>query len=53
MSLDQQDLDEFKKIYKEVFCEDITDRQAADMGRDLLNLFIALAKDQSQARKIE
>jgi len=53
MQLSQQDLDEFKQIYKAEFGEDITDRQALDMGLNLVNLFTAMLKHQSQTRKID
>ncbi len=53
MRLSQQDLDEFKQIYKEEFGEEISNAEALDMGLNLVNLFTAMLKHQSQARKID
>jgi hypothetical protein len=39
MGLSKEAIEEFKKIYREEFHEEITDAQALEMGEGLLDLF--------------
>ncbi len=44
MQLNQEDVDEFKEIYKEEFGKEISNQRALELAQNLLNLFRAIYK---------
>jgi len=50
MVIDQQAINDFKRIYTEEFGEEISDREAWEMGLNLLNLFVALTGRQTSIK---
>jgi len=53
MSLSQESIDELKKIHLEEFNEQLSDREAWDMGYRLLGLAKALAKAEQDDKVIK
>lgn len=57
MEISEKSIEEFKKIYKEVFKEDISDQKALEKGTRLINLIKAVyrvdkGQDKKDVRKI-
>jgi hypothetical protein len=50
MGLDQKAINELKQIYLEEFGEKISDREAWDMGINLVNLFVALTSRRASTK---
>ena len=48
MPLTQDHIDELKKIHKEDFGEELTDKEAWEMGTRLVNLFGLLLQAESE-----
>jgi len=44
MILSQKSVDEYKKIFKKIYKENITDEEAQEQGQRLLNFFKILIK---------
>jgi hypothetical protein len=39
MALSKEAIEEYKRIYKRNFCEEISDEEAREQGENLINLF--------------
>jgi|GEM_PF-1875006 len=52
MPLDQKAINELKQIYLDEFGEELSDKEAWDMGNSLVNLFKSLASFQL-SKKVE
>lgn len=51
MSLTQKDIEELKEIYRQEFGEDISNEEAWEMGRSLIQIFSILAEPISEEAK--
>ncbi len=52
MALDQEAIDELKQIYLKEFGEELSDREAWDMGINLVNIFKAVSEN-CRRKKVE
>lgn len=48
MQLTKENLDEYKRIYKEKYWKDISDKEALEQGIALLNLMKIVLKDNGK-----
>lgn len=53
MRLNREQVEEFKKIYKEEFCEDLTDAEAEEMATRVVRLYELLSRPLPSERKDE
>lgn len=51
MELDDETIEEFRKVYQEEFTEELTLEEARVMATKLLSLYLALAKKLPDARE--